>query len=68
MCFLEHLKLTTCAKIVPMVVLLASSSQGIPCSKGKGTSHRRGSQRGIFVMRDQIILFTEKRDFKKYSP
>ena len=26
---------------------------------------KRGSHRGIFVMRDQIISFTEKRDFKK---
>ena len=26
---------------------------------------QRGSYRGIFVMRDQIILFIEKRDFKK---
>ena len=25
----------------------------------------RGSYRGIFVMRDQVISFTEKRDFKK---
>ena len=27
----------------------------------------RGSYGGIFVMRDQIISFTEKRDLKKYS-
>ena len=34
--FIRHcLKITTCGKIVPVVVLLALSRQGIPCSKGK---------------------------------
>ena len=32
---LEHLKLTACAKIAPVVLLLASRRRGIPCSKGK---------------------------------
>ena len=27
----------------------------------------RGSYRSIFMIRDQIIAFTEKRDFKKFS-
>ena len=33
MCFLEHLKMTICTKIVLAVPLLASSSQKIYCSK-----------------------------------
>ena len=33
--FLAHLKVNTCTKIVPVVVLLASSRQGIYCSKGE---------------------------------
>ena len=32
--------MTTCAKIVPVVVLLALSRQGIPCPKGKRTSYK----------------------------
>ena len=42
MCFFgAHLKMTTCAKIVPVVLLLASSRQGIPCLKGKCTSYKK---------------------------
>ena len=33
----------------------------------KSRIHMRGSYWSIFVMRDQIISFTEKRDSRKYS-
>ena len=45
--------MTTCAKIVPVVVLLGSSRQRIPCSKGKCKSHKT---KKIVTLYDQVFM------------
>ena len=45
--------MTSCAKNVPVALLLASSRQGTPCSKGKRTSHKT---KKIVTLYDEVFI------------